>query len=93
MAIPTGTFVRFHFRTAISGAISKVGMAETATIERELYTLKQVADLFGVSLRTVESLVARGYLESSVLPGTGRTRRVSKRQLQRFLDRHDGLED
>lgn len=68
-------------------------MAKTATIERELYTLKQVADLFGVSLRTVEFLVARGYLESSVLRGTRRTRRVSKRQLQRYLDRHDGLED
>jgi len=68
-------------------------MAETATSERELYTLKQVADLLSVSLRTVESLVARGHLESGVLPGTGRTRRVSRRQLQRFIDRHDGIEN
>lgn len=59
--------------------------------EREFLTLAEVAQVLGVSKRTVEGLVASRYLESSVLPGTRDARRVSREQLAAYKQRfHDG---
>ena len=53
----------------------------------ELLKLDEVARRLSTGVRTVETLVARGELESSIIPGTANSRRVSREQLDNFVRR------
>lgn len=56
----------------------------------EAFTIKEVAGKLKVCHRTAEKLIAKGHIESSILPGTERTRRVTPTQLKRYIDKMDG---
>lgn len=61
-------------------------VAGSAGVARELFTLAEVAVILSLSERTVETLVAKGFLRSAVAPGTDRSRRVSRVMIQDYLD-------
>lgn len=61
-----------------------------APVPKELFTLGECAEMLSLSERTVEALVAQGYLRSAVAPGTERSRRVSKAMLDEYISRFDG---
>lgn len=58
--------------------------------ELTLLTVKDVAARLKVCQTTVEKLVAKGHIESSVLPGTERTRRITPNQLKRYIAKMEG---
>lgn len=62
-------------------------MLETAsqTLRKELYTIGEVATVLSLSKRTVEGLIARGYLRSALAPGTDRARRISRAMIEDYL--------
>lgn len=63
---------------------------QAASVEdKALLTLNEVATLLSVSKRTVENLIAQGYLASGIVPGTARSRRVSRAQLAAFVESFD----
>jgi len=55
-----------------------------------LYTVDDVAVLLGVGRSTVEKLIHDGYLASGIVQGTERSRRISRRQLDAFIEQFDG---
>src|ERR1700734_2310871 len=61
-----------------------------APLQKELYTLAECATVLSLSERTVEALVAQGYLRSGVAPGTERSRRVSRAMLEEYIREFDG---
>lgn len=56
----------------------------------ETFTIKEIASRLKVCPRTAEKLVAKGHIESSVLPGTERTRRITPNQLKRYIAKMEG---
>lgn len=54
-------------------------------VYKELYTLQEVAGILSLSVRTVETLIANGYLRSAIAPGTERSRRVSKAMIEEYI--------
>ena len=57
--------------------------------DKELLTLSDVACVLSLSERTVESLVAKGYLRSAIAPGTERSRRISRTMLREYIEWFD----
>lgn len=57
---------------------------------QEAYTLEEVAAILSLSKRTVESLIARRELASFNPPGT-KARRISRLQLNQYLEKADGI--
>jgi excisionase family DNA binding protein len=58
-------------------------------VQRELFTIAEVAAILSLSERTVESLVARGHLRSAVAPGTDRARRISRTMIAEYIECFD----
>ncbi len=58
------------------------------TLDKEFYTIKEIADLLSVSNRTVERWIADGKLVAIRL--NPRSLRVQKEDLQRFLSNKTG---
>ena len=58
--------------------------------DKELYTVSEIARLLSCGNRLVENLIAKRELESSLMPGTRRARRVSREQLDRYLSKFHG---
>ncbi|MHB8636063.1 MAG: helix-turn-helix domain-containing protein [Fimbriimonadaceae bacterium] len=52
-----------------------------------LFTLEDAGRLLSLSKREVENLVRAGELESGIAPGTIRARRISRRQLDRYVEK------
>ena len=61
-----------------------------APLQKELFTLPECATILSLSERTVEALVAQGYLRSGLAPGTERSRRVSRAMLEDYIRDFDG---
>jgi excisionase family DNA binding protein len=61
-----------------------------APLQKELFTLAECATILSLSERTVEALVAQGYLRSAVPRGTERSRRVSRAMLEEYIRDFDG---
>ena len=61
-----------------------------APLQKELFTLAECATILSLSERTVEALVAQGFLRSAVPPGTERSRRVSRTMLEEYIRDFDG---
>lgn len=59
--------------------------AASQTLRKELFTIGEVATILSLSKRTVEALIARGYLRSALAPGTDRARRVSRAMIEDYL--------
>ena len=59
---------------------------------KELFTVAEVAAILSLSKRTVESLIAHGFLRSGVAPGTDRTRRVSRTMIEEYVDAFNGTD-
>jgi excisionase family DNA binding protein len=55
-----------------------------------LYTVDDVAALFSTSKSTVEKLIQQGYLASGIVQGTERARRISRKQVEAFVEQFDG---
>jgi|GEM_PF-4071433 len=55
-----------------------------------LYTVDEVAILLSVGRSTVEKLIHEGYLASGIVQGTGRARRISRKQVDAFVESFDG---
>ncbi len=55
-------------------------------LPKELFTLAEVAVVLSLSERTVETLIAKGFLRSAVAPGTDRSRRVSRAMIEDYVD-------
>lgn len=62
-----------------------------SSLQKELFTIPEIAVVLSLSERTVESLIAQGFLRSGIPPGTDRTRRVSRRMLDEYVARFDSL--
>lgn len=60
------------------------GLVDSAA--KELFTIREVAALLSVSKRTIESLIAHGYLRSAIAPGTDRARRISKAMIEEYVE-------
>lgn len=65
-----------------------VGLSSLLAV-KFFFTVDEVAILLGVSKTTVEKLVARGDLASGIVPGTEKSRRVSRAQLGAFVESFD----
>ena len=52
---------------------------------REAFSAQEVANLLGVSKRTITKLIDLGRLGSVMLPGTDRARRVTRAQLDAYV--------
>jgi excisionase family DNA binding protein len=69
-----------------SAAPSVASHADLERLRVQLaYSVDDVAILLNVSPRTVESLIAKGLLKSTLVPGTTRARRGTRAQLQAFV--------
>jgi excisionase family DNA binding protein len=55
-----------------------------------LYTVDDVAALLSIGRSTVEKLIQEGYLASGIVQGTGRARRISRKQVEAFIEQFDG---
>ncbi len=55
-----------------------------------LYTVDDVAALLSISKSTVEKLIQQGYLASGIVQGTDRARRISRKQVEAFIEQFDG---
>lgn len=64
-------------------------MAASGHFEKELFTLPEVAAMLALSERTIEMLIAKGFLRSAVAPGTDRSRRVSRAMIREYVDEFD----
>ncbi len=67
-----------------------VGRAYDALAVKLLYTVDDVAALLAVGRSTVEKLIHDGYLASGIVQGTERSRRISRRQVEAFIEQFDG---
>jgi excisionase family DNA binding protein len=63
---------------------------QTRAYGKELFTIAEIAAMLSCCERLVEKLIARRELESSIMPGTRRARRVSRAQLERYLAKFNG---
>lgn len=52
---------------------------------KELFTVREVAALLSLSVRTIEALIANGHLRSAIAPGTERSRRVSRAMIEEYV--------
>jgi excisionase family DNA binding protein len=83
--------VATHPRDPHIASSERYSETSSAPVEHKaLLTLDEVASLLSVSKRTVENLIAQGYLASGIVPGTARARRVSRAQLNAFVESFDG---
>ena len=65
-----------------------VGLSSLLAV-KVFYTLDEVAILLSVGKTTVERLIANGELASGIVPGTEKSRRVSRAQLGAFVESFD----
>jgi excisionase family DNA binding protein len=60
--------------------------ANGSAAQKELFTVAEVAKILSLGERTVESLIARGFLRSALAPGT-HARRVSREMIDEYLQK------
>lgn len=69
------------------GSMSLAGSVWSPLQSQLLFSIEEVAAILSLSKREIENLIRAGILESGIAPGTKRARRVSRRHLERYVDR------